>query len=109
MANLVDIATSGASMELCLELMAKHIEKRLTALETGDKATKTEEMLSSVMSALSKMKTNVTVNAAEIPAAVVNVEPKVTVMPAEDKTKTIKMTFERSLSGAIESATIVKG
>lgn len=105
--SLVDLAQSGASVEVILELMAKQIEKRLYALETGDSATKTEQMLSSVTKALAEMKTNVDVAAPKVTvdAPVVNVSPNITLKRESSK---MKLVFERNLAGSIESATIIK-
>lgn len=111
MASLVEITNSGASVEVILELMAKQLEKRLQALEQGGKAlyvSEVEKALAGVMSEMSKVKTNITVKAAEQQAPVVNVTPSVTVMEKEKEPKTIKMTFERNLANQIESATITK-
>lgn len=110
-ATLVDIAASGASAEVILELMAKQIEKRLQALEAGGKqeyVSTVEAQLADVLSVLSKQKPNITVKAAESPAPVINVAaPAVTVVEKESK-QTTKIVFERNLAGTIESATIVK-
>lgn len=110
MKTLVDIANSGASIEVVVELMAKQIEKRLQALEQGGKAayvSKVEEALSSLMVEMGKQKTVVNVSPQ---APVIKVEPSVTVMEKEDKQEKTKMSlvFERNLNGQIESATIVK-
>lgn len=109
MKSLVDIASSGASIEVVVELMAKQIEKRLQALEQGGKAayvSKVEEALSSLMVEMGKQKTVVNVSPQ---APVINVEPSVTVMEKETKEKSkMSLVFERNLNGQIESATIVK-
>lgn len=110
MKSLVDIATSGASPEVVLELMAKQLEKRLQALEQGNKAqfeAALETKFNEVIAILSKQKPSITVNAAEQPAPVVNVAPTVTIAP--DEPKKMKITVERNLSGSIESLTVVKG
>ena len=110
MKTLPEIASSGASIGVVVELMAKQIEKRLQALEQGGKATyvsAVETSLSAMMLEMAKVKTTVNVAAA---APVINVEPMVTVMEKEDKKEKerFSMSFERNLSGQIESATIVK-
>lgn len=110
MKSLVDIATSGASPELVVELMAKQLEKRLQALEAGNKAqfeAALESKFNEVIAILSKQKPSITVNAAEQPAPVVNISPSVTVVEKEEKK--MKITVERNLSGSIESLTVVKG
>ena len=110
MKSLVDIASSGASIEVVVELMAKQLEKRLQALEQGGKAayvSKVEESLAALMTEMGKQKTVVNVTPQ---APVIKVEPSVTVMEKEDKQEKTKMSlvFERNLNGQIESATIVK-
>ena len=109
--NLIDIAQSGASPEVVLELMAKQLEKRLQALEQGGKASyvsSVEEKLSEVLNTLSKQKPTITVESAKQPAPVINVAaPAVTVMEKEPK-QTTKIVFERNLAGNIESATVIK-
>lgn len=110
MKTLPDIACSGASVEVVMELMAKQIEKRLQALEQGGKAayvSEVEKQLASVIAGMSKLQPNITV-AAATPS--INVAaPAVTVMEKEGKSKDVfSMQFERGLSGQIESATIVK-
>lgn len=109
MKSLVDIATSGASPELVMELLAKQLEKRLQALEQGNHQTTQEKLLQSVLEALKGMKTSVDVKPAkvEVAAPVVNISPSVQVM--EQEQKTMKVSIERNLSGSIESLTIVKG
>lgn len=106
--SLVDLAQSGASTEVVLELMAKQIEKRLTALETGNHASKTDQLLQSVTKALSEMKTQVDVAAPRVTvdAPIVNVTPNIMMNKESSK---MKIMFERNLAGSIESATIVKG
>lgn len=110
-ANLVDIATSGASPEVVLELMAKQLEKRLQALEAGGKeayVSAVETQLADVLSVLSKQKPVINVQAADLPAPVINVAaPAVTVVEKEPK-QTTKIVFERNLAGTIESATVIK-
>lgn len=110
-ASLVDIATSGASPEVVLELMAKQLEKRLQALEAGGKqayVSAVETQMADIMAILSKQKPSITVQAAEQPAPIINVAaPAVTVVEKEPK-QTTKIVFERNLAGTIESATIVK-
>lgn len=110
-ATLVEIATSGASPEVILELMAKQIEKRLKALESGEKEayiSTVENQMAEIMVNLSKIKPSITVAPAAAPAPVVNVAaPMVTVVEKEPK-QTTKIVFERNLAGTIESATIVK-
>lgn len=110
-ATLIDIATSGASPEVILELMAKQLEKRLQALEAGGKAayvSSVETQMAEIMAILSKQKPSITVKSAEQPAPIINVAaPAVTVVEKEPKQAT-KIVFERNLAGTIESATIVK-
>lgn len=110
-ATLIDIATSGASPEVILELMAKQLEKRLQALEAGGKAayvSSVETQMAEIMAILSKQKPSITVSPAAVPAPVINVAaPAVTVVEKEPKQST-KIVFERNLAGTIESATIVK-
>lgn len=114
MANLVEIANSGASIELVVELIAKQVEKRLSALESqrgADYESKVEKMMAEMMTKMADMQPNITVKPSSSPAPVVNVTapaPMVTVMESKEPS-TIKMTFERGLNGAIESATIIKG
>lgn len=109
MKSLVDIATSGASPELVMELLAKQLEKRLQALEQGNHQANQEKLLQGVLEALKGMKTSVDVQPAkvEVAAPVVNISPSVKVM--EQEQKTMKVSIERNLSGSIESLTIVKG
>lgn len=110
-ASLVDIASSGASPEVVLELMAKQIEKRLQVLESGGKeayVSAVETQMAEIMAILSKQKPSITVSPSQAPAPVINVAaPAVTVVEKESK-QTTKIVFERNLAGTIESATIVK-
>lgn len=114
MANLNEIASSGASIEVIVELIAKQVEKRLSILESqrgADYESKVEQMMAEMMMKMADMQPNITVkpSSVSVPAPVINVAaPAVTVMEKSDAS-TIKMTFERGLNGAIESATIVKG
>lgn len=110
MKSLVDIATSGASPEIVMELMAKQLEKRLQALEQGNHQDATDKLLQSVLEALKGMKTTVDVKPAkvEVAAPVVNFTPG-PVQVLEKEEKKIKITVERGLSGSIESLTVVKG
>jgi len=111
MASLTEIAASGASIELVVELMAKQIEKRLKALEGGGMAeyeSKTEKLMADVIANMSKMQPIIKV--APSTATVTMPPAQVTVMEKEPKEKATKftMSFERNLAGAIENATIIK-
>lgn len=111
MASLTEIAASGASVEVVVELMAKQIEKRLKALEGGGRnsyESKTELLLADVVSNMSKLQPVIKV--APSTANITTPPAQVTVMEKEPKEKSTKftMTFERNLAGAIENATIVK-
>lgn len=110
MKSLVDIATSGASPSVVLELMAKQIEKRLQALEQGNHTQNTEKLLSTTIEALKGFKQQIEVAApsVKVDSPVVNVTPSIQVVEREEK-NTMKITVERGLSGAIESLTVIKG
>jgi len=110
MVSLNDMASSGASIEVIVELIAKNVERRLQALEAqrgADYESKVEKLIAECMVKMGeKQPINVKT---EAPVPVINVaSPSVTVVDKTGSGK-MKMTFERGLNGAIESATIVKG
>lgn len=111
MATLVEIANSGASIEVVVELIAKQVEKRLKALESqrgAEYESNVERLMADVISKMSNMKPQITVAAAKQEAPIINVTPSVTVMEKENESKFMKISFERNLAGSIESATIIK-
>lgn len=111
MATLVEIANSGASIEVVVELIAKQVEKRLKALESqrgAEYESNVERLMADVISKMSNMKPQITVSAAKQEAPIIHVAaPAVTVMEKEGN-KSMKISFERNLAGSIESATIIK-